>query len=304
MAKKYEFATRLKELAEQVLTDKKFALVSGYTSKRERLCRVYIRTSDCTLNELSRLYSDADKFFEASALEQRMAVSLIQAMHYHFNLDYARKEVTSLLKVIKAHEPITVKALQKAMGHETESYARIIFETGLNWGFIEHNANLDKFVVGSNPILKEIEVKCREAAWKTTSNIGGSAMNANRHIKQVINGRAYNTATARFIGRGEFEGVNVELYINRFGEPFIIEEVNSPPFKRSTRLILPDADKFRSIVSVISPQMIEELSVEANTEARVALRLPCATHKSAKAAAKKAGLSLNTWLTRVIQEAL
>ena len=157
-----EFSNRLKDLSESALEEKQFALSSGYASKRERLCRAYLKSPNYLLEKIGEIYLTADEFFATSALEQRMTLSLMQALYTHLDIRYARAEVINMLKTIKESSLITVDAMRNAMQHSSYSSARTMIKVGLQWGLIDYVNNANHFAVGDSPILKEIERVSRQ----------------------------------------------------------------------------------------------------------------------------------------------
>ena len=145
------FAERLKELAKTALKNDTFTLKSHYSSKREILCRRYLRTSDAVLENIAKMYPDAETFFGKSALEQRITFSLIEGMYIHFDKRYFRAEVDALLSEMFDAVGFEQDSIQKKMNHTTKSTARIIVAAAKSWGFVDGN-----LVKRSTPFCVEV----------------------------------------------------------------------------------------------------------------------------------------------------
>jgi hypothetical protein len=143
-------------------------------------------------------------------------------------------------------------------------------------------------------------------------------------VKMVINGKAYNTATASliFYTKGEDEPIETghglylpgafELYRNRHGVFFIVKRDvhrnyhDDYGFEDELR---PISDKEAlGLMEKYCQDEIEhyfgEIPEAGDNEVRVALRLPYFLNEKAKKIAKEKNLSLNVWLNRIIKAAV
>jgi len=143
-------------------------------------------------------------------------------------------------------------------------------------------------------------------------------------VKIVINGKAYNTATASlvFYTKGEEEPIDTgsglylpgafELYRNRHGAFFIVRR----DVHRNYNDDYGFEDEIRPILDKEALGLMEkycqheieyyfgEMPEAGDSEIRVALRLPHFLNEKAKKIAKDKNLSLNVWLNRVIKAAI
>lgn len=145
-----------------------------------------------------------------------------------------------------------------------------------------------------------------------------------KHIKMIINGRAYNTATATLVfnTKGEDDPLDTtygqyfpgafELYRNRHGSFFTVRRDVHQNYGDDFDFedeIKPISDKEALILMEKYCQYeIEhyfgEIPEAGDKEVRVALRLPIHINEMAKKIAKNKNLSLNVWFNRVIKTAV
>jgi len=132
------FTKELHALSQNALDTNKFALDSGYSSKKEVLCRAFINRPDVVIDELINLYRDAKLFFGASALEQRMAISMLDAVISHHSFRFARCEVCSLIDALIDND-VSVEAIRTRMSHSTDTTAKAVIKAAEQWGFIKYD---------------------------------------------------------------------------------------------------------------------------------------------------------------------
>lgn len=145
-------------------------------------------------------------------------------------------------------------------------------------------------------------------------------------VKMVINGKAYNTATATlvFYTKGDDEPIETgsglylpgafELYRNRHGAFFIVKrDMHRNNYHNDDYFF---EDEIRPISNNEALGYMEkycqneieyyfpEIPEAGDKEVRVALRMPIYLNEKAKKIAKHKNISLNTWLNRVIKTAI
>ena len=145
-------------------------------------------------------------------------------------------------------------------------------------------------------------------------------------VKMVIDGKAYNTATATliFYTNGVDEPIDTitrglllpsafELYRNRHGAFFkVLRDVHrhyNDDYDDFEDQIRPISDREAlGLMEIYCQHEIEnyfgEIPEAGENDVRVALRLPRFLNEKAKKAAKNKNLSLNVWLNRVIKAAV
>ena len=145
-------------------------------------------------------------------------------------------------------------------------------------------------------------------------------------VKMVINGKAYNTATATlvFYTKGEEDPIDTgsglylpgafELYRNRHGAFFIVKrDMHRNDFHNDNYFfedeIRPISDKEAlGYMEKFCQDEIEyffpETPEAGDKEVRVALRMPIFLNSQAKKIARHKKMSLNIWLNRVIKAAI
>lgn len=147
-----------------------------------------------------------------------------------------------------------------------------------------------------------------------------------KHVKKIIEGKAYNTATSILVchTKGEDEPINIlgwglyypaeqELYRNRYGAFFILrrdmhKNYHEGDYGFDDEIIPLSNEAAMKWMEKNCQELIEDYFGETQeagcTEVTVSLRVPKILSEKSKAIAKNENISLNAWLNKVIKNAV
>ncbi|MGZ8928512.1 MAG: hypothetical protein ACXW04_12410 [Methylobacter sp.] len=146
-----------------------------------------------------------------------------------------------------------------------------------------------------------------------------------KHVKKIINGKAYNTATSVLVchTKGENEAINIlgwglyypgeeELYRNRYGAFFILKRDmhknyhDDYGFENEIKpLTNEEAKKWMELnCQEFIEDYFGDIPEAGSAEVNISLRLPKVLSEKAKKVANSENISLNAWLNKLIKSAV